>query len=445
MVRRDGSKDIRSLLDILHSLRYKMNAQEFKLSQKQKDVIRWFANDETWLLLSGTVRSGKSYGLDLGWLLWTQGSWHEPTDFIVSGHSVSSVKRNLMPEIKRFADAFGISTKFSHVGSYLQCGMHKYHIFGAKDSDAEEAVRGMTAGGAYFDEMTSMNESFIGMCVTRCSLEGAKIIGSMNPSYPLHYVKTEYIDKIEELGGSHMEFGFPDNPILTDKYVDMIARTLTGADYERMFLGKWVATAGLIYPYVNVKEEDEWYDRVTRFDKNTVAIDYSTSGIASFILCRKDKYRNTYVQDEWYHDGGGEGSSRQRTDAELIDELGKWLFRNGLDRKSVSLLPDPSAASFKAEARKQGWRISGANNDILTGIRVTGVALKNGKVIVSRKCRELLKELGTYAWDEKKSERGDDQPLKTRIHHGVDALRYYCMKNYRYLVHGEAIRKPAGW
>lgn len=420
-----------------------MSRAGFQLSPKQRETVKWFANDERWLLLSGTVRSGKSYGLDLGWLLWTQGSWAEPTDFILAGHSVSSVKRNLLPEIQRFADALGISWKFSHVGTYVQCGNHRYHIFGSKDRDAEEAVRGMTAGGAYFDEMTSMHESFIAMCITRCSLRGAKLVGSMNPSYPMHYIKTEYIDKIEELGGRHMKFGFPDNPVLDPHYVDMIARTLTGADYERMFLGNWVATAGLVYPVVYTEEKE--HANLAGRCKHTVAVDYSTSGITSFILCRKDSQGNTFVQDEWHHDGGGEGSSKQLTDSDLVSKLRPFVSRNRLDPSSVTILSDPSAASFKAECRRKGWRVRSGSNDILHGIRITGIALKQGKITVASKCRHLLKELGTYEWDEKKSAKGIDEPLKTRVHHAVDALRYYAMRHYRYLLRDRLVEKPVGW
>ena len=138
------------------------------LSPKQRETVRWFANDERWLFLSGTVRSGKSFGLDLGWLIWTQGAFEEPTDFILGGHSVSAVRRNLLPEMERFANNLGLGWKYNFQGPFVQCGPHKYHVFGSRDADSSEAVRGMTAGGAYFDEMTTMHEDFIAMCITRC-------------------------------------------------------------------------------------------------------------------------------------------------------------------------------------------------------------------------------------------------------------------------------------
>ena len=418
-----------------------MNGSNFVLSQKQKETVRWFAGNKRWLFLSGTVRSGKSFGLDLGWLLWTQGQFEEPTDFILAGFSVGSVRRNVLPEIQKFAEGLGMSWKYYHLGTYIQCGKHRYHIFGSRDADSEEAVRGMTAGGAYFDEMTLMHQSFISMCVTRCSLRGAKLIASMNPSYPMHFVKLEYIDRAEELNGTHMKFGFPDNPVLDPEYIRGLERVLTGADYKRMFLGEWVANAGLVYPEV-IKAE---MVNSETYRKNTIAIDYSTSGIASFLLCRKDAKNRTLVSAEWYHNGGGKGSSKQLTDSELVAALGEFVLVNGLSKDRVSILPDPSAASFKRECRKKGWNVRSANNDILDGVRVTGVALKHGYIRVAPQCKELLRELGTYLWDEKACEKGEDKPLKTDVHHGVDALRYYAMKNYKSLFRSEPIKKPIGW
>ena len=415
---------------------------KIQLSPKQRETVKWFASDYRWLFLSGTVRSGKSFGLDLGWLLWTQGKWNDPTDFIIGGHSVSAIRRNILPEMEKFARALGIGWQLIHTGPYVQCGPHRFHLFGSRDADAAEAVRGMTAGGAYFDEMTLMHEDFIAMCITRCSLKNSKLIGSTNPSYPMHFIKTDYIDRVEELKGVHQEYGFPDNPVLDPQYIEDLERTLTGADYERMFLGKWVANAGLIYPVYHKCNGE--LERGRSWKRNVVAIDYSTSGITSFLLCRFDRNNQTVVTDEFFHDGGGEGSSKQLTDRDLVVELAQFATRNKLRQAEVQVLPDPSAASFKRELRKQGWRVRSANNDILDGIRVTGVALKGGHILISNKCVKLQKELGTYLWDEKKTEKGEDQPEKTRVHHGVDALRYYAMKTYRRLLRIGPIAKPEG-
>ena len=109
---------------------------DFVLSEKQRQALYWFGTDERWLFLSGTVRSGKSYALDLGWILWTQdeGSWAQSTDFIIAGESVSAVRRNVLPQLEIFANWFGLSWRYLANGPYVQVGRHKYWVFGASKS-----------------------------------------------------------------------------------------------------------------------------------------------------------------------------------------------------------------------------------------------------------------------------------------------------------------------
>ena len=88
------------------------------------------------------------------------------------------------------------------------------------------------------------------------------------------------------------------------------------------------------------------------------------------------------------------------------------------------MIVDPSAASFIAELRRRGVYVIPAENEVLDGIRKTGSLFHRRKILVSEACAGLLDELGTYLWDEKAGQRGDEKPLKERDH-GPDALRYY--------------------
>ena len=121
-------------------------------------------------------------------LIWSQSRFKEPTDFIIAGNSVGSVRRNILPEMEGFAKKLGFSWRVNHQQSCLYCGRHRYHYFGSKDKDSPDAIKGMTAGGAYLDEMTLMSEEFISMVITRCSLKGVKIIGPTNPNLSLIHI-----------------------------------------------------------------------------------------------------------------------------------------------------------------------------------------------------------------------------------------------------------------
>lgn len=417
-----------------------------EISPKQKSTLRWFASDERMLFLSGAVRSGKSFSLDLGWLIWTQGNFTQPHDFIIGGDSVGSIKRNIFPDMERLATNLGIPWKYNHVGSYVQAGHHKYHLFGSKDADSVNAIRGMTAAGALLDEMTLMHPDFISMVITRMSVDGAKLVTSMNPDAPMHFVRTDYLNRAERLNGSVYEFGLKDNPTLSAEYIQMLKDTLMGADYERLVEGKWVANSGLVYPYIKISKAPSG-----RPLTHSIAIDYSTSGTVAFLHLNKYSSGRTHCRREFYHsaeardNAGNVLNSKQLTDEQLADELDRFVKKGRLDRNRLNILPDPSAASFKRVLFERGYDVRVADNDVIQGIRVTNRALHRHYITVDISCLSLLRELSTYVWDKDACEKGEDKPVKTDMFHGVDALRYYGLKNYKYLsdISGP-IAKPEG-
>ena len=87
---------------------------------------------------------------------------------------------------------------------------------------------------------------------------------------------------------------------------------------------------------------------------------------------------------------------------------------------------DPSAASFIAELRRRGVYVHEADNDVLYGIRRTGALFNQRKLIVNERCSGLIDELGTYLWDDKAAQRGEEKPVKQQDH-GPDALRYFVI------------------
>ncbi len=111
---------------------------------------------------------------------------------------------------------------------------------------------------------------------------------------------------------------------------------------------------------------------------------------------------------------------RQKTDAEYAEDLEAFLGGN----RNVQVIIDPSAASFKAELRRRGFRLRDAKNDVREGIAATAVLIGNRMVRVHRKnCPGFLREIHSYVWDEKARQRGEERPLKEHDH-AMDALRY---------------------
>jgi len=86
---------------------------------------------------------------------------------------------------------------------------------------------------------------------------------------------------------------------------------------------------------------------------------------------------------------------------------------------------DPSAASFKAELKKRGYKVKKAKNDVANGIRFVSTCLNQLLILFMKECKNTEKEFSSYVWDSKASERGEDKPLKENDH-CMDAVRYFC-------------------
>ena len=150
------------------------------------------------------------------------------------------------------------------------------------------------------------------------------------------------------------------------------------------------------------------------FERWRVSVDYGTANPTSMGLWG-EKVGVWYRVEEYYYDSRREG--RQQTDAEYADALERLAAGRSIERVIV----DPSAASFLEALRRRGYRVVKANNDVADGIRVTADLLRQGKIVICEGCRDCLRELAQYCWDEK---AGKDAPRKEHDH-AMDEMRYF--------------------
>lgn len=188
----------------------------------------------------------------------------------------------------------------------------------------------------------------------------------------------------------------------------------SGVFYRRFILGEWVASQGRVYDFFDenfIKDHPEG-----ELEEYAVSCDYGTANPASFGLWGlKDEVR--YRIREYYYNSRTEGT--QKTDAEYVSEL---LTLCGGIRSHVVVV-DPSAASFIEALRREGLSVLKADNDVLSGIRLTADLLKSGKIVVCRDCVDAIREFSLYSWDEKRE--GKDAPIK-QFDHAMDDIRYFA-------------------
>ena len=151
------------------------------------------------------------------------------------------------------------------------------------------------------------------------------------------------------------------------------------------------------------------------FEKWYVSCDYGTVNPTSMGLWGLQKGVWYRVQ-EFYHDS--RQTYLQLTDEEYAQKL-KELVGN---RKLTAVIVDPSAASFIAVLKQKGYRVLKAENDVLSGIRLTSDCLKEGKIVICQGCEDCLREMDAYVWD--LSSEAKDR-VKKQNDHAMDDMRYF--------------------
>ncbi len=393
------------------------------LSKKQVEFIK--NSTARWNLAHGAVRTGKTVGTLFAFMH----AVHECPDsqIFMVGHSSETIYQNairLLLENPQFSVFRPFCTWFA--GKRQLKFMDKtISTMGARDEGAIGQFQGKTMSLVYCDEMTLYPESIIDMIDTRLSCPHSRGFASMNPSHPNHKLK-KWIDMSEEGNKNYYQLHFvlEDNPFVDEGYKNRIKNSLSGIFYKRNYLGLWCLAEGSIFDFFD--SAIHVVSRPPRAAEYWVAgIDYGTTNNFACMLMGVNSGRadqtgvQRWFEKEYVWDSKKMG--RQKTNSEYADEVLQFLEPYGV--KSVYV--DPSAASFKLELRRRGFNVVDANNDVFNGIDYMVSEVRKGSILICEDCPNMIREMESYVWDPKKSEKGYDEPLK-KDDHCLDAARYAC-------------------
>ena len=396
------------------------------LTEKQIQFI--LSSNARFNLAHGSVRSGKTICTLYRFM---QAAHLCPdTQLWMIGHTSSTIYDNVIrliiePAAEGLPDPLSIFRPFCtwiRGERELRFGDKIISTIGVNNSGALGVIQGKTFSLCYCDEMTLYPDSIIDMIHTRLSLPHSQLFASMNPMQPTHKIK-EWIDR--GLAGDHnyysLHFTLEDNPFLPEEYKIDLKKSLSGVFYKRYYLGEWCLAEGAIF---------DFFDRNIHVQKMRycaeywiVGVDYGTSNAFAAVLIGVNTGRQTqtgkkmWVEDEYYWDSAKKG--RQKTNSEYVEDLKRWL-----EPYSVrAIYVDPIAEAFKLEMQRAGKHVINANNNVGNGIQIMTSEMKRGNVTICPNCTNLIREVESYVWDAKKTEKGDEQPVK-KDDHAVDALRY---------------------
>ena len=385
------------------------------VSEKQNMIMEFPYMGYDALICDGAVRSGKTSIMTVSFFMWAMNNFSNCA-FAFCGKSVGAVERNIIQPFlgirkKRFFAQY-------NRGEHVLIGRkgrreNRFYLFGGRDESSYTLIQGITLAGVMLDEVALMPRSFVEQACARCSVAGSRLWFNCNPAGPGHWFYRTWILEAEKRNCLRLHFTMEDNPSLTPEIRQRYQKLYTGVFYRRFILGQWAQAEGRVYDFFSPEMVgkapescEKWY----------ISCDYGTVNPTSMGLwgLRGGVW---YRVKEFYFNS--REARRQMTDEEYARAL------EGLagGRRITAVIVDPSAASFIEVLRRKGWRVRKAENDVLSGIRLTSDLLKAGKIVICEGCADCLREMDEYVWD---LSGGGKDKVRKEHDHAMDDMRYFA-------------------
>jgi PBSX family phage terminase large subunit len=390
-------------------------------SAKQRTVLTWWVPGNQnakydAIICDGAVRSGKTLAMGLSFFLWAM-TCFDGKRFGVCGKTIASLRRNVLSEILPKLRELGAQWKEKRSENLVTVTFrghrNQFYIFGGRDESSASLIQGITFAGVLLDEVALMPQSFVEQACARCSIGGSRLWFNCNPAGPSHWFYKMWILEAEKRNCLRLHFTMEDNPSLTEAIRQRYQRLYTGVFYRRFILGQWAQAEGRVYDFF----EPDMVRKVPqgRFDQWYVSCDYGTVNPTSMGLWGR-------CGGVWYRVKEFYFSSRQQM-RQMTDEEYAQALANLVEQRPVTaVIVDPSAASFIEVLRRQGWNVRKADNDVLSGIRLTADCLKDGRVVICEGCTDCLREMDEYVWD---LSSGAKDRVRKEHDHAMDDMRYF--------------------
>jgi PBSX family phage terminase large subunit len=209
-----------------------------------------------------------------------------------------------------------------------------------------------------------------------------------------------------------------DNPLVDPVELDK-ARAATSEDrFAQEYLADFRRYEGLVY-----KEFDRSLHIFTElpdrpFIEVFAGVDFGYTNPAAIVVIGRDFDNHFWIVEEWYKTG--------KTTAEIIERCKQLRTRWNINQ----FYPDPAEPDRIEEMTRAGLACRDVSKDIDNGVDAVRNLFKTNRLKIQHDCENLLYEVETYHYPEKKFGRNEkEQPVK-EDDHALDALRYAIYSNW---------------
>jgi len=279
-----------------------------------------------------------------------------------------------------------------------------------------ETLRGQAFDFIVIDEVAMMRNFWVNwrevLRPTLTDSQGDALFISTPKGYNHFY--DLYNLELKDKTFKNFHFTSYDNSHMPKDELDSARDQMTPDQFAQEYLAEFSKTEGLVYKEFDRKKH--LYDEMPQGDFKFIAgIDFGYTNPAAVlhIYFNGEKY---YIDDEWYR--------RRRTETQIAEYVAGEKFQ--------SVYPDPASPSAIEELRNKGVNtreVAKGKDSIISGIQKIRELLINDKLLVNKRCLNLLYEFETYSYEDEKDKVTKENPIKENDH-ALDALRYVVMATW---------------
>ena len=324
-------------------------------------------------------------------------------------------------ELKKICRPLTISAHESRLELTIKTQHGGQSLISLRGWESIETIRGQRNDFLVLDEVAMMRNFWSNwhevLRPTLTDTKGESLFLSTPQGFNHFYDLFNQQDTDQDYKSFH--FTSYDNPHIPAEELDKAKQELTEDRFAQEYLADFRKTQGLIYKeFIRAKHVTH---EIPEEGEKFLGIDWGYVHPTVILTLVRDSLGIIYVTDEWVRSG--------KTTAEACEYAATLGARYSY--------PDPARPDSNEELSRAGVYVKEVNKDVVKGIDSVRNAFKNGRLLISYTCKNLIAELESYAYKE-----NSEEPIKENDD-CVDALRYaiFMQAPARSLFKRDVVRK----